>query len=449
MKYYKLLAGAIFLVLGITGCSNAANQGSSGAANGAGITVGASGTVAQGSSAGANTVPTNTISDGSSTGSSATGNLLPPVETEKANTDYQPAFQGQTRAPGLKTETSFTSTIITSNLNAPWSVKEISEGRFAVTEKAGVLRIVTKDGGVSAPIAGFPELDSGGQGGLLDVLPDLEFSSNRILYFTLSEETQEGSLTAVGKGRLSEDETKLENFSIIYRAIPYFKGSNHFGSRIIFDENGNLIVTTGERQSTATREKAQTLDNGYGKVMRITTDGREADGNPFIGQTNALPEILSYGHRNPQGLAIHPETNDIWISEMGPRGGDELNWILSGKNYGWPVVSYGIEYSGQKIGEGITIKEGTEQPVYYWDPVLAPSGMTFYSSDKIPEWKNNLFIGGLAGQHIARIVLDGNRVVGEERLLEGEGQRFRDITQGSDGALYAVTDAGRLYRIGR
>ena len=189
--------------------------------------------------------------------------------------------------------------------------------------------------------------------------------------------------------------------------------------------------------------------NGYGKVIHITPEGKPVPDNPFIGVTGAMPEIYSYGHRNAQGLAIHPETNELWLSEMGPRGGDELNLIEAGKNYGWAVITYGLEYSGKPVGEGITQKEGMEQPIYYWDPVLSPSGMTFYSSDIIPEWQNNLFIGGLSSKHIARIVLKDNRVIGEERLLSGENQRFRDIGNGKDGALYAVTDEGRLYRIAR
>ncbi|MNL15610.1 Soluble aldose sugar dehydrogenase YliI precursor [compost metagenome] len=208
-----------------------------------------------------------------------------------------------------------------------------------------------------------------------------------------------------------------------------------------------MIITTGERSDLATRPQAQDLKSGLGKIIRITTDGAPASGNPFTGQADARPEIYSYGHRNPQGLAIHPETEDLWETEFGPRGGDELNRIEAGKNYGWPTITYGLEYSGEKVGDAIQQKEGLEQPVYYWDPVLSPSGITFYTGDRIPEWKNNLFIGGLSSTHIARLVIKDNKVVGEERLLAKEGQRFRDITQGKDGALYAITDLGRLYKI--
>lgn len=373
---------------------------------------------------------------------------LPPVESRKANTSYAPAWPGQTRVAGVRTAAAYDIEILTEDLLSPWSIKPLPDGRFIVTEKAGSLRIITADGTVSKPIGGFPEVDSSGQGGLLDVLVAEDFERSRVLYFTLAEKTGEGSLTAVGKARLAADESAVTDFEIIFRAIPYDGRGAHFGSRLIFDAKGDLIVTTGERQSASNRVKAQDLENGWGKVLRIDPEGRPAAGNPFMDTAGAMPEIYSYGHRNIQGLAMHPKTGELWISEMGPRGGDELNLVEAGKNYGWPVISYGIEYIGTRIGEGITHKDGMEQPVYYWDPVLAPSGMTFYSSDAIPEWENNLFIGGLAGQHIARLILDGHRVIGEERLLAEEGQRFRDITEAPDGALYTVTDSGHLYRIG-
>ncbi len=314
------------------------------------------------------------------------------------------------------------------------------------------LRIATTTGVVGDAITGFPDVDSRGQGGLLDVVAAPDFSTSRMLYFTLAEfakNKSQGSLTAVGKGKLSMDESKIENFEIIFRAIPYFDNSMHFGSRIVFDKKGNIFVSTGERSVMETRPKAQFLDNGYGKIVYITTEGKPVAGNPFLNNSGALPEIYSYGHRNVQGLDIHPTTGDLWASEMGPRGGDEINLIKPGKNYGWPTIGYGIEYNGNKVGNGITQKEGMEQPVYYWDPVLSPSGMTFYNSDVIAEWKDNLFIGGLSSKHIARIVLKDNKVVGEERLLEKENQRIRDVEMGIDGALYAVTDEGRLYRISK
>lgn len=378
--------------------------------------------------------------------------VYPPVETNQPNLSYQPAFEGQTRVNGVKTVTPYEVKVLTERLSKPWGIASLPDGRLAITEKGGALRIVTAAGEVGDAVTGFPEVDSRGQGGLLDVVPAPDFETSRMLYFTLSEyaaKKSDGSLTAVGKGKLSADEKKIENFEVIFRAVPYFDNSMHFGGRLVFDKKGNIFVTTGERSDTRTRPKAQLLDNGYGKVVYITADGDPVAGNPFVNNSDALPEIYSYGHRNVQGLDIHPVTGDVWISEMGPRGGDELNLIKPGKNYGWPIITYGLEYNGSKIGEGITQKEGMEQPVYYWDPVLSPSGMTFYSSDVIPEWKNNLFVGGLSSQHIARIVIKDNKVVGEERLLEDEKQRFRDVEMGKDGALYAITDAGRLYRISK
>lgn len=373
----------------------------------------------------------------------------PPVETQKPNTNYKPAFDGQTRAKGIKTTTPYEVTIIAEGLSNPWAVTSLPDGRLIITEKAGTLRIATTAGQLSDPISGFPELDDRKQGGLLDVAPAPDFETSRILYFTFAEKKPQGSLTAVGKGKLSADEKRIENFQVIYRAIPYYDNSMHFGSRIVFDKHGNIFVSTGERSDMETRPKAQLLDNGYGKVIHITPNGDPVAGNPFINTPGALPEIYSYGHRNPQGLAIHPETQELWLSEMGPRGGDEINLIKPGKNYGWATITYGIEYNRKTIGEGITQQEGLEQPVYYWDPVLSPSGMTFYSSNVIPEWQNNLFIGGLSSKHIARIVLENNKVIGEERLLADQNQRFRDIGEGKEGALYAVTDEGRLYRIGK
>lgn len=375
--------------------------------------------------------------------------ILPPVEIQKPNTTYKPAFEGQTRIAGVKTTTPYEAKAISSELDNPWAVTSLPDGRLAITEKGGTMRIATTEGIVSGKIEGFPEVDDRNQGGLLDVAPAPDFSTSRTLYFTLAERTPQGSLTAVGKGILSNDETTIDNFQIIYRAIPYFDNSMHFGSRIVFDKEGNIFITTGERSSLETRYNAQKLETAHGKVIHITTDGNAVQGNPFINTEGVLPEIYSFGHRNPQGLDIHPVTGELWLSEMGPRGGDELNIIESGKDYGWPTITYGIEYNGNIIGDGITQKEGMEQPIYYWDPVLSPSGMAFYNSTAIPEWENNLFIGGLSSRHIARIVIENNKVVGEERLLADEGERFRDIGAGNDGALYAVTDSGKLYRIAK
>ncbi|TDH27025.1 PQQ-dependent sugar dehydrogenase [Segetibacter sp. 3557_3] len=372
-----------------------------------------------------------------------------PVETRKPNSDYKPAFAGQTRVAGVKTTTPYEGTAINRSLKRPWGITSLPDGRLLITEKEGVMRIATPAGQLSEAITGIPPVNSGGQGGLLGITVDPDFTSNRMIYWVFSESTPQGNLTAVAKGALSADEKRVENAAIIYRATPAYPNNMHYGGRILVDKSGNLIVSTGERSDLETRPQAQELNSALGKVVRIDKNGQPAAGNPFVGRAGARPELYSYGHRNVQGLAFHPATGDLWESEMGPRGGDEINLVLPGKNYGWPVIGYGLEYSGQKVGSGITTREGMEQPVYYWDPVLSPSGMTFYSSDTLVEWKNNLFVAGLNSNHIARLVITNNKVVGEERLLAGEGQRFRDITQGRDGALYAVTDEGRLYRISR
>jgi glucose/arabinose dehydrogenase len=269
------------------------------------------------------------------------------------------------------------------------------------------------------------------------------------VYWVFSEKTDNGNLTAVAKGKLSADERSIENATVIYQATPAHRSTLHYGGRILFDKQGYLVVSTGERSDIETRPLAQDLKGGLGKIVRITVDGKPAPGNPFAGNSNARPELYSYGHRNVQGLAWHPVTGDLWETEFGPRGGDELNRVQPGKNYGWPTITYGIEYSGGKVGDGITQKAGMEQPVYYWDPVISPSGMVFYNSSNIPEWKNNLFISGLNLPHIIRLVIENNKVTGEERILASERQRFRDVTIGKDGDLYAVTDSGRLYRIAK
>ncbi len=374
---------------------------------------------------------------------------LPPVESQSPNTDYKPAFEGQTRIAGVKTKTPFEGKVINDNLKRPWGITTLPDGRLLITQKDGDMVIATTTGALGTPITGIPDVNPQGQGGLLGVTVDPNFNSNRMVYWTFSLKTSDGNQTAVAKGRLSNDEKKIENATVIYKALPAYNGTLHYGSRILFDRDGNLVVSTGERSDLVTRPQAQSLNSALGKVVRITTDGKPASGNPFTNQSGAKPEIYSYGHRNPQGLAFHPETGDLWENEMGPKGGDELNLIKPGKNYGWPIIGYGIEYSGAKVGDGITQKAGMEQPVYYWDPVISSSGMTFYSGDAIPEWKNNLFICGLSSRHIIRLVIENNRVTGEERLLENEGQRFRDITEGTDGALYAVTDEGGLYRLGK
>jgi glucose/arabinose dehydrogenase len=375
------------------------------------------------------------------------GTAISPVETLPANSNYKPAFVGQTRVSGLKTTTTYRSEIITTALQSPWGIAALPDGRFLINERTGKMKIVTATGVIGEAISGLPTVNSAGQGGLLGLCLDPDFSNNKLIYWSFSQPSAEGNVTAIGKGKLSSDERSLENVSVIYRAIPAYSGTLHYGGRILFDRSGNLIASTGERSDLVTRPQAQSLNSGLGKVVRITKDGQPAAGNPFIGQAGARAEIYSYGHRNPQGLAIHPVTGVIYQGEHGPRGGDEINKLQAGGNFGWPTITYGIEYSGQKVGDGIQQRDGLLQPIYYWDPVVSPSGMTFYSGNRIPEWQNNLFIGSLSGMHIIRLVIENEKVVGEERLLTKENQRFRDITQGADGALYAITDQGRLYRI--
>lgn len=372
-----------------------------------------------------------------------------PVEKLEPNSKYPSAFVGQTRINGIKTKESVQGKVLASGFKRPWGIAVLPDGRLLITEKAGVMKIANTNGQVSEAITGLPAVNNAGQGGLLGLTIDPDFSKNRMVYWSFSEKSEKGNLTAIAKGRLSDDEKKVENAEVIYRANPAHPSTLHYGGRILFDKKGDLIITTGERSSLETRPQAQFLNSANGKVIRITKEGKPSAGNPFLNNPDALPEIYSYGHRNIQSLAFHPQTGDIWTAEFGPRGGDELNLVKPGKNYGWPTITYGIEYSGAKVGDAIQQKEGMEQPVYYWDPSISPSGMTFYSSNAIPEWKNNLFIGSLSGKHILRLQLKNNKVIGEERLLSTENQRFRAVVEGLDGALYAVTDEGRLYRLGK
>lgn len=372
---------------------------------------------------------------------------LPPVETRKAETDYRPAFKNQTRVAGMKTNTPVEVEILTKSLKSPWGIVPLNEKEFLITQNKGDMVIVSNDGEIKSTLTGIPKVNSSGQGGLLGLTLDNDFENNQMVYWCFSEASDKGNLTAVAKGKLNRDKNKFEEVKVIYRAIPAYDGNLHYGGRVVMDAKGNLFVSTGERSDKVTRPQAQELNSALGKILYITTEGEPVKGNPFENQENALPEIYSYGHRNVQGLVIHPKTGELWESEFGPKGGDELNLIKPGKNYGWPTIGYGIEYNGDIIGEGITEKEGMEQPIYYWDPVLSPSGITFYSGKNIPEWENNIFLGGLNGNHIARLRLENNRVTGEERLLEKEKQRFRDVTQGKDGNLYAVTDEGRFYKL--
>ena len=371
-----------------------------------------------------------------------------PVETKPPNSDYKPAFTGQTRVKSVRTTTPYKVEKIAEKLGAPFAIVAMPDGRLMVTLKKGYMEIHDANGKLVRKIEGFPPIDLVGQGGLLDVAFDPAYASNHMIYWTYSEKYSSGNCTAVAKGKLNEAAGKVENVSVIFRALPALESQLHFGSRLLFDKSGNLFVSAGERSIIPGRMQAQKLDAGLGKVFRITTDGKPAAANPFLNTKGAIPQIYSYGHRNPQGLDINPATGDLWEAEFGPRGGDEINLIRAGKDYGWPTITYGIEYSGDKIGEAIQQKTGMEQPVYYWDPVVSPSGICFYKGNSIPEWKNNLFIACLSGLHVARLIISNNKVVGEERLLADKNERFRDITY-ANGMLYTITDNGNVYRISK
>ena len=371
-----------------------------------------------------------------------------PVETQNPNSDYKPAKSGQTRVAGVKTKTAYKVDKIAEKLGLPWAVIPLPDGRLLITEKKGSMQILDANGAFVKKITGFPEVNSSGQGGMLDVALDPNFSKNKMIYWSYSEKNEDGNLMAVAKGELNETESRINNPAVIFRATPALKSTLHYGSRLVFDKDGNLFVSTGERSIPEGRKQSQWLNSGLGKIFKITKEGKPAPGNPFINQKDAMPEIFAYGIRNAQSLDIHPATGELWEAEFGPKGGDEVNIIKAGKNYGWPTITYGIEYSGGKVGDGIQQKEGMEQPIYYWDPVLSPGGMTFYKGNNIPEWKNNLFICGLSSMHIARLVIENNKVVGEERLLDDKKERFRDVAY-FNGMLYAVTEGGNLYRISK
>lgn len=335
-------------------------------------------------------------------------------------------------------------TTVAKGLEHPWSLAFLPDGRMLVTERPGRLRYVTPEGALSEPIAGVPAVHDEGQGGLLDVILDPGFAGNSTIYLSYAEPAADGTNgTAVARARL--DGNALADLAVIFRQQPKFKSNHHFGARLVFGRDGNLFVTTGERNSQ--RDKAQDLGTHIGKVVRITPAGGVPVDNPFAGQAGALPEIWSWGHRNIQGAALHPETGELWTHEHGPRGGDEINIARAGRNYGWPVITYGREYSGPAIGEG-TAKAGMEQPAHYWVPSIAPSGMVFHSGRSFPAWKGQLFVGALGATQLVRLeVASDGKVLEEERIAIGK--RVRDVREGPDGALYLVTDedAGEILRV--
>lgn len=327
----------------------------------------------------------------------------------------------------------------------PWGLAFLPDGRILVTERPGRLRIVTPDGGISPPVSGVPAVYAVGQGGLLDVVLGPDFAASRRIYFSYAEPGENGGGTAVARARLDTDELALRDVEILFRQTPKSQGGRHFGSRLVFAPDGTLFITIGDRGQ---RERTQDLTINRGQVIRIHPDGAIPADNPFIGVEGRRPEVWSYGHRNPQGAALHPETGALWIQEHAAQGGDEVNIPEAGKNYGWPVIHYGVDYGGGSFGEG-TKKPGHEQPVHYWTPSIAPSGMTFYTSDKVPAWQGDVFVGALKFRLLVRLDVENNRIIHEERMLTDLGERIRAVDQGPDGNLYLLTDArdGRILRI--
>lgn len=339
-------------------------------------------------------------------------------------------------------------TTVAEGLEHPWGLAFLPDGRRLVTERPGRLRLVGADGVVSEPLAGLPEVYARGQGGLLDVAVDPDFATTPWIYFSFSEPGDGGGGTAVGRGRLGEN--GLEAVEVIFRQQPKLDAGQHFGSRLVFDREGRLYVTSGDRGNWDNWDNVQRLDRGQGKIFRIERDGGIPADNPFVGRDDAIAAIWSYGHRNAQGAALHPDSGELWQTEHGARGGDELNIARAGLNYGWPVITHGVNYNGQPIGTGRAEAPGMEQPIHHWTPSIAPSGMAFYTADRFPAWKGNLFVGALAFQRVVRLELEGDKVVGEEALLTDLGERIRDVRLGPDGYLYLLTDAanGKLLRVG-
>ena len=376
------------------------------------------------------------------------------VDPRPANgANQKPAFAGQTDAPEQKLDVNFEVVTVADNINTGWSVAFLPDGKMLVTERGGNLLVIGADGAKSPPVTGLPPVDARGQGGLLDVALDPDFATNSVIYWSFAEPQEGGANnTAVARGTFVDGaEPRVEDVRVIYHQVPAMESRAHFGSRLVFGRDKTLYVTQGDRSITPGRMQAQNMDVLIGKIVRINRDGTVPSDNPFVGRQGIKPEIWSIGHRNAQAAALHPTTGELWAIEHGTRGGDEINIARKGKDYGWPTIAYGIEYRGGPITGGITAKEGMEQPLYYWDPVIGPSGMAFYTADLFPEWKGSLFVGGHATYDLVRLSVDGEKIVGEERLLKDLEPRphVRDVRQGPDGALYVLTDStsGKLLKL--
>lgn len=374
-----------------------------------------------------------------------------PVEQGPPNVpSFHPAFPGQTRAPAMRSEFDLAVAEVATGLENPWGIALLPEGGYLVTERPGRLRVVSPDGVLSAPVTGLPAIRAAGQGGLLDVAVSPTFATDRILYLTYARPMEGGSVTtAAVRARLSEDLTALTDVRDVFVQTPPVAATNHFGSRILPDGDGHLFVTTGDRFTPANRVRAQDLAATFGKVVRVSLDGTPPPDNPFAGQADAIPTIWSLGHRNIQGAALDGDGR-LWTIEHGPKGGDELNLVEPGANYGWPVVSYGVNYDGTPVGDGITARDGLAQPRYYWDPVIAPGGMVFYDGAMFPEWRGDALIGAMSPGALVRLAIDGDTVTGEERILPDVG-RIRDVAVAPDGSLLLLIDAGNgaLLRVTR
>lgn len=363
-----------------------------------------------------------------------------PIESRAANgVGQMPLRADQTRAPQPATLTQVATQVIAADLPPLWAMEFLPDGRMLTTVKAGAMQIVGQDGTLGAEISGLPDVDAGGQGGLLDVALSPQFETDNRVFFSFSEPRADGNGTAVGSAKLvfEGDAGRLEDVKVIFRQTPSHDGNKHFGSRLVFGAQGELFVTVGERSDAATRHQAGDPASGFGKVFRIDATGAAISDNPFVGVAGALPEIWSLGHRNMQSATLD-DKGRLWTVEHGPRGGDELNRPEAGLNYGWPEVTYGIDYSGAAIGDGITANAATEQPVYYWDPVIAPSGMAFYQGKAFPEWNGAFLVGGLGSQSVVVLHMKDDRVAFEEQVAIGA--RVRDVKTAPDGSVYVVTD---------